>query len=147
MSKGCAKRKIADPAAVVGIGYLFARMGDTLLYRGKPITKPGKVDPATARGVHDQLLIDDSGHMLFGSMYRNPIPDLDPATLRFINRAFAVDDHFVYALDDTMLMRCDEINRADVEPAGQYAVRSGEAKYHMSGGRLHRTELMDEENS
>ena len=145
--EGVRKKKIADSGAVVGIGYLFARMGDTLLYRGKPITKPGKVDPATARGVHDQLLIDGSGHMLFGSMYRKPIPDLDPVELHFINNIFAVDASSVYVLNGNKLIRCEGINRSDVEPMGQYAVRSGGVKFHISGDRLYRTDLEVDESS
>ena len=139
--EGVRKRGIDAPAKVVGLGHLFARMGDTLLYRGKPVAKPGKVDPATACGVHDQLLIDAGGHMLFGSMYRKPIPDLDPATLHFINRTFAVDERFVYALEDGKLTRCEGGSPSDIEPLGQYAVRSGNAKLHVSGGRLHRVDL------
>ncbi len=135
--EGVRKRNIENPNGVEALGYWFARMGDTLLYRGKPISKPGKVDPATARGVHDQLLIDDGGHMLFGSVYRKPVSDLDPASLHFINRTFAVDDRYVYALDHSKLVRCVEIERTAVKPDGQYAVRTGEGKYYLSNGRLH----------
>ena len=71
--KGVRKRGIDDPAAVVALGHSFARIGDTILYRVKPVTKSGKVDPATARGIHAQMLIDGEGHMLLSGRYRKPL--------------------------------------------------------------------------
>jgi len=134
--EGVRKRGIDDPAGVEALGHSFARMGETLLYRGKPVTRPGKVDPATARGVHGQLLIDANGHMLFGGSYRKPILGIDPATLNFLNRAFAVDAHHVYAMTDTGLVSCREIDREHVQPAGPYAVRVAGTRFHVSGGLL-----------
>jgi hypothetical protein len=140
--EGVRKRGIDDSAAVQALGHSFARMGETLLYRGKPVTKPGKVDPATARGVHTQLLIDANGHMLFGGSYRKPIPGIDPATLNFLNRAFAVDAHHVYAMTDTGLVPCEDIDREHVQPNGPYAVRVADTRFHVSGGRLVQTPLV-----
>lgn len=39
------KRGIDNPATVESLCYSFARMGDTQLYGGKPISRPGKVNP------------------------------------------------------------------------------------------------------
>ncbi len=142
--EGARKRNIDDAAAVKALGHTFARMGETLLYRGKPVAKPGKIDPDTARGVHDQLLIDANGHMLFRGTYRKPIADLDPATLTFLNRAFAVDAHHAYALTDSGLLFCGEIDRDLVQPAGPYAVRVAKTRFHVSSGQLKRMPLEDD---
>jgi len=142
--EGARKRNIDDAAAVRALGHTFARMGETLLYRGKPVAKPGKIDPDTARGVHDQLLIDANGHMLFRGTYRKPIADLDPATLTFLNRAFAVDAHYAYALTDSGLLLCGEINRDLVQPAGPYAVRVAKTRFHVSSGQLKQMPLEDD---
>lgn len=139
--EGARKRGIDDPSAVHALGHSFARLGDTLLYRGKPVTKPGKVDPASARGVHDQLLIDAHGHMLFGGSYRKPIAGIDPSTLQFLNRVFAADACRVYAITDSGLLLCEEIDREQVQTMGNYAVRVADTKFHVSGGRLERTAL------
>lgn len=139
--EGVRKRGIDNPAAVQALGHSFARMGDVLMYRGKPVTRPGKVDPATARGVHDQLLIDANGNMLFGGSYRKPIPGIDPATLTFLNRVFAIDARHVYGLTDSGLILCEEIDREQVQPFGPYAARIGDTRFHVSGGRLVQTPL------
>ncbi len=143
--EGVRKKGVDDPGAVVVVGFTYARMGDTLLYRGKPIAKPGKVDIGSARGVHDQLLIDASGNMLLTSRYRKPVPDLDPATLRFINQVFAVDAHRVYVLTDSGLVLCEDIAPGLVEAMGGYAIRMGDIRIHLSGNRLHRASLSDTE--
>lgn len=140
---GVRKRGIEDPAAVEAVGHAFARMGDTLLYRGRPITKPGRVDPATARGIHARLLIDSKGHMLLGGSYRKSIPGLDSATLAFLNRIFAVDAHHVYAMTDTGLVACEEIDRDRVQPFGPYAVRVADTKFHMANIGLQQAPLDD----
>ncbi|ANG98767.1 hypothetical protein A8A54_19390 [Brucella pseudogrignonensis] len=131
--EGVRKRGIADPASVEAIGRSYARMGETLLYRGKPVSRTGKVDPATARGIHDRLLIDAEGNMLFAGTFRKPIPGLDPASLRFVNRVFAVDDTHVYVLGDSGLFLGEEIDCAGVEPIGHYAVRVGQKRFHYAG--------------
>ncbi len=134
--EGVRKRGIDAPAAVIALGHSFARMGDTLLYRGKPVTRAGKVDPATACGVHAQLLIDANGHMLFGASYRTPISDLDPATFKFLNHVFAVDARQVYAMTDSGLRSFPQIDRGQVHADGHYAVRAGNTRFHLSGGAL-----------
>ncbi len=136
--EGVRKRGIDNPAAVESLGFSFARMGDTLLYRGKPISRPGKVNPATARGVNDQLLIDANGEMLFGGSYRKKIPGIDPAILHFLNRVFAVDARHVYAMTDTGLLLIEDIEPGEVELAGLYAVRVGDTQLHVSGGIVRR---------
>ena len=139
--EGVRKRGIADAASVQALGHSFARMGDTLLYQGKPITRPGKVDPSSARGVHAQLLIDRKGHMLFGRSYRKPIPGIDPATLSFLNQVFAVDARHVYAMTDAGLVLCAEIDRKHLVQDGLYSVRVADMAFHVSGERLVRTQL------
>lgn len=94
--------------------------------------------------MHDQLLIDANGHMLFRGTYRKPIADLDPATLTFLNRAFAVDAHHAYALTDSGLLLCGEIDRDLVQPAGPYAVRVAKARFHVSSGQPKRMPLEDD---
>ncbi len=136
--EGVRKRGIDNPAAVESLGYSFARMGDTLLYRGKPISRPGKVNPATARGVNDQLLIDANGEMLFGGSYRKKIPGIDPAILHFLNRVFAVDARHVYAMTDTGLLLIEDIEPGEVELAGLYSIRVGDTQLHVSGGIVRR---------
>ena len=131
--------------AVKALGHTFASMDDILLYRGKVVTRPGKVDPATARGIHDQLLIDANGHMLFSGVYRKPIPGLDSATLKFLNRVFATDAHHVYALTDGGLILCEEIDRDLVQPIDPYAVRDANTRFHVSSGRLTQTPLEHDE--
>ncbi len=139
--EGARKRGIDDPAAVVALGHLFARMGDTILYRGKPVTRPGKIDMASARGVHRQMLMDAAGRMLLGGRYRKPLPGLDPASFRFLNRDFAVDDNNVYAFTQDELILCAEADRASVETDGLYAVRDREARFHVSASLVCRTPL------
>jgi len=139
--EGVRKRNVEDPASVQALGQTFACMGNTLLYRGKPVAKPGKIDPVTARGIHDQLLIDASGHMLFRGTYRKPIPGLDPATLAFLNHVFAADAHHVYALTDTGLVLCEDIDREQMRPAGLYEVHVAGTRFHVSSGRLVQTPL------
>lgn len=136
--EGVRKRGIDNPAVVESLGYSFARMGDTLLYRGKPIGRPGKVNPATARGVHEQLLIDANGEMLLGGSYRKKIPGIDPASLHFLNRVFAVDARHVYAITDTGLLLIEDIEPGGVERAGLYSVQVGGTQLHVSGGIVRR---------
>lgn len=143
--EGARKRGIDDPSSVVALGHAFARMGDTILYRGKPVTKPGKVDPATARGVHGQMLIDGEGHMLLGGRYRKPLPGLDPASFRFLNRSFAIDRARVYAFAQDALIVCEEADRAAVEADGPYAVRDRHARFHVSGSSVHRSALPEDD--
>ncbi|NSY98996.1 hypothetical protein G6M12_24130 [Agrobacterium tumefaciens] len=134
--EGVRKRGIDNPDGVEALGRSFARMGGILLYRGKPVTRPGKVDPATARGVHDQLLIDAKGEMLFGGSYRKMIPGIDTATFNFLNRVFAVDRRHLYAMTDTGLLLMPDINPSEVQTAGLYAIRVGNTRFHISGGTL-----------
>ncbi|MFV0473038.1 MAG: DKNYY domain-containing protein [Pikeienuella sp.] len=134
--EGKRKRGIADPGAVVALGHAFARMGEILLYRGKPVSRPGRVDAASARGAHDQLLIDAGGHMLITSRYRKPVPGLDPASFRFLNHSFAVDDARVYAFTGDALLVCPEIELASTRADGRYAVRDRAARFHLSGSSV-----------
>ena len=145
--EGKRKRDIADPVAVVALGHAFARMGQVLLYRGKPVARPGKVDGATARGVHDEVLIDAGGQLLIGSRYRKPVPGLDPATFLFLNRRFAVDNDHVYALTDDALLVCHEVDRASISTDGGYAVRDRHAQFHVSGSSVYRMPLADDQES
>ncbi|MBP2509137.1 hypothetical protein J2855_002783 [Agrobacterium tumefaciens] len=145
--EGKRKRDIADPGAVVALGHAFARMGQVLLYRGKPVARPGKVDGVTARGVHDEVLIDAKGHLLIGGRYRKPVPGLDPATFRFLNRRFAVDNDHVYALTDDALLVCHEVDRASISADGGYAVRDRHARFHVSGSSVYRTPLAEDQGS
>lgn len=139
--EGVRKRGIDDPSSVVALGHSFARISDTILYRGKPVTKPGKVDPFTARGVHAQMLIDGKGHMLLGGRYRKPLPGLDPASFRFLNRSFALDGSRVYAFTQDALIICEGADRATIEADGPYAVRDRAARFHVSGISVQRTGL------
>jgi len=75
------------------------------------------------------LLIDRSGHMLFGKLYRKPVPGVDAESLCFLNRRFAVDRNRVYALRDSNLVVCDLADRASVEVADVYSIRD-------KGGRI-----------
>ena len=143
--EGVRKRSIDDPASVKALGHTFASLGDTLLYRGKPVTKPGKVNPATAHGIHQQLLIDASGRMLFCGTYRKPIPGLDPATLKFLNRVFAVDAHHVYAMTDSGLILCEDIARDLVQQVGPYAVSVENTRFHIASRQLMRVPLRETE--
>ncbi|OIS92572.1 hypothetical protein BLA27_15415 [Brucella cytisi] len=145
--EGKRKRDIADPHVVVALGHAFARMGQVLLYRGRPVARSGKVDGATARGVHDEVLIDAGGHLLIGSRYRKPVPGLDPATFRFLNRRFAVDNDHVYALTDDALLVCHEVDRAFISTDGGYAVRDRHARFHVSGSSVYRTPLAGDQGS
>jgi hypothetical protein len=123
--EGVRKRDIKDPASVVALGHLFARMGETLLYRGKPVKKPGKIDPMTARGVHDYLLIDASGHMLLRGLYRKPVPGVVPSDLRFLNFIFAYDGQRVYGLSPEAFAVCNEIDYKRSIVDGRYAMIVG----------------------
>lgn len=143
--EGRRKRGVDDPEAVVALGFTFARMGDALLYRGKPVSRAGKLDPASARGVSDRVLIDGAGHMLFTSRYRKPVPGLDPASFRFLNGDFAVDDARVYAFTGDALNVCAEIDRAAVRAEGMFAVRDDAARFHLAGPAVLRTPLSDAE--
>lgn len=139
--EGVRKRGIDDPSRVTGLGHLYARMGDVILYRGKAVTRAGKIDPVTARAVHYYLLIDDQGHMLLQSRYRKPRPGIDAASLRFLNRAFAVDRSQVYAFTWDALIRCPQIDRDRVRMDGPYAVQDGHGRFHVSAGNVIRSDL------
>ncbi|HHX4055148.1 MAG: hypothetical protein ACN6QT_20825 [Burkholderia contaminans] len=120
---GVRKRGIDDPAGVVGLGYRYARLGAQILYDGKVVDKPGRVDVETARGVFHDMLIDASGHVLWGKNYRKPLPGIDPGSLRFLNWAFAVDDQRVYYRTNTNLAVCKGIDRASVEAVPPLRIR------------------------
>jgi len=142
--EGVRKRGIADPAAVVSLGHLHARIGDVLLYRGKPVSRAGKLDVRTARSVHDHVLIDARGHMLLSGRYRQPIPALDPQRLRFLNRVFAVDDARLYASTQDALVVCEDADRGSVEVVNRWTVRDAGGRLHVAAGRLRRTSDADE---
>jgi len=89
--EGVRKRDI-DAAAVEPIGGMFARLGDTVLFRGKVVKKTGGLDLTTARSPSPRLLIDGAGRMLLGSRYRKPVVGMNAAALRFITPYFATDD-------------------------------------------------------
>ncbi|WP_175844653.1 hypothetical protein [Burkholderia arboris] len=120
---GVRKRGIDDPAGVVGLGYRYARLGAQILYDGTIVTKPGRVDVETARGVFHDMLIDADGHVLWGKNYRKPLPGIDAASLRFLNWSFAVDDRRVYYRTGTNLAVCEGVDRASVEAAPPMGIR------------------------
>jgi hypothetical protein len=121
--EGIRKRGVEGFAEAVGLGGRYARIGQTILYRGKPLTKIGALDIATARGVEDDLLLDANGAMLFDSRFRKPIPGLDPATFRFITWSYAVDKARVYGRMDTALRVCEIADRDSVEPNNFWSIR------------------------
>jgi hypothetical protein len=127
--EGVRKRDIADPGAVIGLGHAYARMGETLLYRGKPVKKPGKIDAMTARGVHQYLLIDSSGHMLLRSMYRKPVPGIDAPALHFLNHAFATDGRRFYGLSVEFFAACDEIDHERAVVDGRHGIVVGDDRF------------------
>jgi len=120
---GVRKRGIDDPAHVVGLGYNYASIGNQLLHDGKLITKPGRVEAASARAVFQDVLIDDDGHMLWGRNYRKPLPGIDARSLRFLNYYFAVDAHRVYTRTNTSLVVCDWVDRASVTEVSSFHIR------------------------
>lgn len=120
---GVRKRGIDDPAGVVSLGYRYARHGAQILYDGKIVTKPGRVDVETARGVFHDMLIDADGHVLWGKNYRKPLPGIDARSLRFLNWAFAVDDQRVYYRTNTNLAVCEGVDRASVEVVPPIRIR------------------------
>jgi hypothetical protein len=120
---GVRKRGIDDPAGVVGLGYRYARLGAQILYDGKIVTKPGRVDVETARGVFHDMLIDADGHVLWGQNYRKPLPGIDAPSLRFLNWSFAVDDQRVYYRTNTNLAVCEGVDRASVEAVPPMGIR------------------------
>ena len=136
---GVRRKGIADPASVMALGFQFARLGDTLLYRGKPVARPGALDLASLRGLHDRLAIDRHGHMLVAGRHHKPIPGLDPATLRFLNQAFAADRDAVYALTTTGLLPCPMIDRRQVRPRGPFAVEDDATFLRIAADRLEAT--------
>jgi hypothetical protein len=129
--QGVRKRKI-DAGQVIGLGRLYARMGDQILYKCKVVPKLGQLDISTARGFHDRLLMDASGNMLVDTRYRKPVPGLDVPSFRFLNLRFAVDADRVYALDDVSLRICDIADRATIESASLYAVRDCNGAIRLS---------------
>jgi len=122
----------------MALGRAFARIGETLLYRGKPVKKPGKIDQMTARGVHDYLLIDATGHMLLRGLYRKPIPGIDPSGLRFLNFVFAYDGKRVYGLSPDGFAACDEIDYSEAIVDGRYAVIVGDERLTFHNKMLRR---------
>lgn len=144
--EGKRKRGIADPAAVAALGFAFARMGGDILYHGKVVSRIGKIDPMTARGLTDQFLIDADGHMLIHGSYRKPIRGLDPPTLTALNDDFLADARRVYGITDHGLMVCEEIDREQVEPCDRRLVRTQDARFHILDGTLHRTTLVPAED-
>lgn len=87
------------------------------------MTKPGRVDVETARGVFHDMLIDADGHVLWGKSYRKPLPGIDARSLRFLNWAFAVDDQRVYYRTHTNLAVCEGVDRASVEGVPPIRIR------------------------
>ena len=83
-------------------------------------------------------------HMLFGGSYRKPIPGVDPATFRFLNRVFAADARHVYALMDLGLTICEGLDPAKVRPQGAYAMVSQKTRFHVSADALHATPASEE---
>ncbi|WP_175998782.1 DKNYY domain-containing protein [Burkholderia stabilis] len=120
---GVRKRGIDDPAGVVSLGFRYARLGAQILYDGKVVTKPGRIDVDTARGVFHDVLIDDDGHVLWGQNYRKPLPGIDAKSLRFLTRFFAVDDRRVYYRTNTNLAVCEGVDRASVEVVSSMRIR------------------------
>lgn len=140
--EGVRKRDIDASRHVASLGGPYARIGETILRLGKPVKNPGKIDIATARGFPGvRLLIDAQGHMLLGGRYREPIPHLDPATLRFLNWAFAVDDDRVYALTEGAFHVCEGADRATIESCGPQSVNDHAAHFSVSVDGLTRTPL------
>lgn len=131
---GVRKREIEDVSCVVGLGFLYARMGDRILYKGKVVPKSEKIDVKNARGVWDNLLIDRSGHMLFGKVYRKPVPGVDAESLSFLNRRFAIDRDRVYVLTDANLVVCDIADRASVEAAEFDGIRDKSGRIYWHDG-------------
>jgi len=129
--QGVRKRKI-DAGKLVGLGRLYARMGDQVLYNGKAVPKLGQLDVSTARAFHERLLMDAGGYMLVDTRYRKPVPGLDVPSFRFLNLRFAVDAGRVYALDDGSLRICDIADRATIESASLYAVRDCNGPIRLS---------------
>lgn len=130
--EGVRKRGIANAGSVVALGHLFARMGNTILYRGKPVARPGSIDLETARSVHSQILLDAQGHMLLGSRYRKPIHGLDVTSFRFINRRFARDHQRVYAYNWDSVLVCEAADPASLVAVGTDAARDRMAYWHFS---------------
>jgi hypothetical protein len=113
--QGVRKRKI-DAGQVVGLGRLYARMGDQVLYNGKVVPKLGQLDVSTARAFHDRLLMDAGGYMLVDTRYRKPIRGLDVPSFRFLNLRFAVDAGRVYALDDVVFASATSLTALPSNP-------------------------------
>jgi hypothetical protein len=120
---GIRKRSIADPASVASLGGRYARIGTHILYEGKIVTRPGRIDVETARAAWDDLLIDETGHMLFGKNYRKPLKTLDAKSFRFLTQFFAVDDDCVYVRSNTNLVVCELADRASVQAAPPLRIR------------------------
>lgn len=120
---GVRKLTIADASSVIGLGYLHARMGDSILYQGKVVPRIGAIDFDSAKALSYTLLIDKNGNMLFGSRYRKALKGLDVLSLRPLNRHFLVDKARVYALTDSSLCLCEFADRESVEPEGNFRIR------------------------
>lgn len=120
---GVRKPGIENPGSVVSLGYGYARIGKQILYDGKLVTRPGRIDAERARAVFHDVLIDDDGHMLWGRTYRKPLPGLDAKGLRFLNYFFAADDRYVYLRATATLTVCDWIDRDSLEAVSPFRVR------------------------
>ena len=134
--EGVRKRDIVDPEAVTPIGGLFARVGETVLFRGKEVKRVGALDLETARSPAPRLLIDDAGHMLVGSRYRKPVAGMNAAALQFLTPYFAVDDAQLYALTDDGLLLCDGADVTAVEVTAEHSVSDGVSLFTLEGNRL-----------
>lgn len=133
--EGVRKRDIADPEAVQPIGGLFARVGETVLFRGKVVKKTGALDLETMRVVTPRLAIDDAGHMLLGSRYRKPVVGINAPKLRFLNAYFAVDGARLYALSEDALVLCEGADGSAIAVEG-HAVSDGTLRFIFDGNRV-----------
>jgi hypothetical protein len=129
--QGVRKRKI-DAGKVIGLGRLYARISDQVLYDGKVVPKLGQLDISTARAFHERLLMDASGYMLIDTRYRKPVAGLDVPSFKFLNLRFAVDAGRVYALDGGSLRICDIADRTTIESASLYSVRDRNGPIRLS---------------
>lgn len=140
IAEGVRKRGIDDPRAVVSLGKSFARMGDVLLYRGRPVNRAEKIDLDTARGLHPLLLIDAGGHMVVMGRYRKPIAGLDVESFQVLNASFAVDKDRVYGITPDGVLVCPDIDRGRVKADGEFAVTDGAGRWVLSGSAAVRSE-------
>jgi len=136
--EGVRKRDITDPVAVKPIGHLYARMGDTVLYRGKVVKKLGDLDLNTLHSPTPSLLIDHAGFMLLGSRYRKPIAGIKAAKLRFITPYFATDDCYLYVLTHDGLIQCQDADLDTLKIIGSACVSDARTQFSFGGMGLQR---------